>query len=64
MKSVSKPSQRRIIQSNNVEDIHEEIIFKDWGIDVNTVLRIDTKIYHKAFEKPYEASFYVYYGSF
>ena len=64
MKSVSKPSQRRIIQSNDVEDIHEIITFRDWGIDVNTVLRIDTKIYHKAFEKPYEASFYVYYGSF
>ena len=65
MQLLSKPSIRRIADCD-VEDIDHEITvkFSDWGIDLNTVVRIDLKLYHPAFQNPYEVSYYVYYGSF
>ena len=63
MKYLSSPTISRL-EYTDVEDIHADVHFDTWGIDANTVVRIDLTIYHPSFNKPYEASYYVFYGSF
>ena len=61
---LTSPTVSRLEYKDNIEDIYADVKFDEWGVPLNTFVRIDFTIYHPSFSLPYEVSYYVYYGSF